>query len=532
MNLVEDFRSAMARAGLSYSSLIIPDGKLHRFNSADSKGEASWYVLYLHDDKFAAGVFGDWRSGLKEKWNSSNGSNLSPEERRELSRKMAEANAVHKTEEEKLVAAAKLKSAQILSAATVPKSHPYLDLKKCGVHGELRCTSDSLLVLPLRDVSGSLQTLQLIAPDNRFPGGRDKSFLLGGTTKAAFFTVSDRSDGPLVICEGYATGATIHEATGWATVCAMYAGNLLPVAKALRSMWNDRTIILASDNDRFTKDNPGLKQAVEASKAVKGILATPEFADEDLKGTDFNDVSLVSGLNAVQSLFQRCIRSSSDWTLLLEDSSESVLADIPEPIQIIAGLITEQSKVVIGGGSKTFKSWLSIQLSVCCALGIDFLSRHCLQQRVLYVNLELKPRTFKRRVQAIVRSLGVSFPPGLMTELHLRGRIAGLKKEEIMDRIIAAARSFSATIVVLDPIYKLNTEGDELTLPETRLSSLTNLTASRPKPTPVSSLTTTSPKVISPKKTPWMPSVALPLKAATWTLLSSSAPIPNPTPSA
>jgi hypothetical protein len=71
-----------------------------------------------------------------------------------------------------------------------------------------------LLVLPLRDINGELHSLQFIAPDNRFDGKRNKTFPGGGRVAGCCFTLADTPNGALVVCEGYATGASIHEATG------------------------------------------------------------------------------------------------------------------------------------------------------------------------------------------------------------------------------------------------------------------------------------------------------------------------------
>ena len=54
-----------------------------------------------------------------------------------------------------------------------------------------------------------------------------KDFCSGGRVAGCFFTLADKADGPLVICEGYATGASIHEATGHSVICCMNSGNLL-----------------------------------------------------------------------------------------------------------------------------------------------------------------------------------------------------------------------------------------------------------------------------------------------------------------
>jgi putative DNA primase/helicase len=97
----------------------------------------------------------------------------------------------------------------------------------------------------------------------------------------------------------YVTGATIHEATGGAVICAMSSGNLLDVAKVARELWPQREIIVAADNDQFTDGNPSLTKATAAAKAIRAQLAVPQFKDIANKPTDFNDLAVAEGLGAV-----------------------------------------------------------------------------------------------------------------------------------------------------------------------------------------------------------------------------------------
>ncbi len=94
----------------------------------------------------------------------------------------------------------------------------------------------------------------------------------------------------LVICEGWATGATLHEVMGDFVLCAMNAGNLAKVAQGARKHFPEAKIIIAADNDRFTPGNPGLAKAIEAARLVQATLIVPEFP-EGAEGTDFNDLS-------------------------------------------------------------------------------------------------------------------------------------------------------------------------------------------------------------------------------------------------
>jgi putative DNA primase/helicase len=121
--------------------------------------------------------------------------------------------------------------------------------------------------------------------------------------------------GKLIVCEGYATGASIHEATGHAVAVAFNAGNLSAVALALRAKYPKLQIIIAADDDSQTDGNPGMTEARAAALAVSGLVAVPDFGqNRPDKATDFNDLHQIAGLDAVQ----RCINSA---TPLIADSA-------------------------------------------------------------------------------------------------------------------------------------------------------------------------------------------------------------------
>lgn len=155
----------------------------------------------------------------------------------------------------------------------------------------------------MRDTEGRLHNLQSIAPDGT------KRFMPGGRVKGCYCAIGKPS-GRLVVCEGYATGATIHEDTGHAVAVAFNAGNLPPVAKALRAKFPCLSIVVAADDDWQTRDpktgelvNPGLTAATEAARAVGGLLAVPDFTGlaRGEKDTDFNDLHRLAGMVEVQA---------------------------------------------------------------------------------------------------------------------------------------------------------------------------------------------------------------------------------------
>jgi putative DNA primase/helicase len=147
-----------------------------------------------------------------------------------LSEKVAASRRERETQMARQRAEARTRADSIWRAAQpAPDSHPYLLSRQVRSHG-LRLHQECLVV-PLRDTSGALQNLQFISHD----GG--KRFLKGGRVGGCYFAMGVPA-GALFIVEGYATGATVHEATGHAVAVAFDAGNLPHVATGLRAKYD------------------------------------------------------------------------------------------------------------------------------------------------------------------------------------------------------------------------------------------------------------------------------------------------------
>ena len=172
----------------------------------------------------------------------------------------------------------------------------------------------------MRTIDGNLKTIEAIFPSKPTAGRTNKDYLAGGEKQGAHFTIGNpASSDALVFGEGYSTCATIYEATGYCVIAAMDAGNLLPVAQAYRERYPEKAILFAADNDRHTAGNPGLTKATAAALAVNGLLAIPVFAD-DKKGSDFNDLAALHGLDAVRKAIEEAKPVSADAVALCERS--------------------------------------------------------------------------------------------------------------------------------------------------------------------------------------------------------------------
>lgn len=262
---------AMHAAGLAPHKEIelIPDGRIHRFRVRGDKAGATngWYVG--HESPVPCGTFGTWKNpGVTRSWRGPDSKPQTPGERAELQRQLKAMQAARDAERVKVQEVARDRAAKLWARARpATNAHPYLQRKGVGAYGIRRMRE--LLLIPARDARGELQTLQFIGSDGA------KRFLSGGRTAGCYCPIGRPLDS-LLLCEGYATGATLYAATGIGVAVCFTAGNLQPVARALRMKFPQLRLIVCADND-LTPGNPGLTHATQAARAVGGFVAVPRF---------------------------------------------------------------------------------------------------------------------------------------------------------------------------------------------------------------------------------------------------------------
>ncbi len=360
----QEFANAIEAAGLTPPYEIVPDGKIHRFSSNGKiDDDAGWYVL--HVDGVAAGIFGCWRAGQNWHWCSSSTSEMTQAELVAHQDRVQSLKTLRDSEQAQRNASAAVLATRSFEAATPCTSHPYLTTKGVKPIG-IRQAGDNLLV-PLHDSAGKLHSLQTITPDG------DKRFLAGGRVKGCFHGLSG-SPGVLLICEGYATGASLHEATGYAVAVAFNAGNLEMVALDLHAQYPDVKIVMSADDDYQTAGNPGMTKARAAAKAVGGYLAVPDFgANRPAKATDFNDLHQLSGLDAVKHCIDAAlisvsaIASNAVSIIQLEDTLADTHRNTPRPDpSCLYGLVGDIAKA---GSNNTEANAFAVAASALAYLG-------------------------------------------------------------------------------------------------------------------------------------------------------------------
>jgi phage/plasmid primase-like uncharacterized protein len=300
---------------------IVADGKIHRFVSApDHKSATGWYIV--HPDPIAATwAFGDFRLGIKERGEDDPDHVLEPDEIADRRQRLAELARKIAYEEQRFQAGAAIEAQERWDRCQPAIAHAYLKSKgidPCGT----RIDGDRLLV-PMRDITGKLWSLQEIAPDgfkHNQPGGR---------RKGCFFQIGEIGD-TFCVGEGFSTCATIHKATGFAVMSAGEAGNLEAVARVLREKYPDATLVVAGDDDWLTSHNgkphnTGKLAAKKTAQSVGGVLALPWFGPARPQwATDFNDEAKLAGIEEVATSIRLALTQH-------EESAQAAQAAEPPP---------------------------------------------------------------------------------------------------------------------------------------------------------------------------------------------------------
>lgn len=218
-------------------------------------------------------------------------------------------------------------AATVWHACAPTAEHDYLERKQIGSHGtrilgaveglKLAGIDDAnwyrlgqaagALVVPMHDVKGSVVGLQFVygkGHPRRAKIERDKEFWPSGMAMGGSFGVIGhlRRTGVWLIAEGFATAASLHEATGQTVVYAFAANNLLKAGQAVRKKYPALRLLFCADDDYLSEGNPGCKAAAEACAALeqaewmKPDFTGPDGADlrEGRKLTDFNDLATLS----------------------------------------------------------------------------------------------------------------------------------------------------------------------------------------------------------------------------------------------
>lgn len=230
-------------------------------------------------------IFGDYVQGISESIFAQRSTALTPKEIRKRRALIEKERQQAKEEQIKLW---KVKAEETLkiwqSLPVFSGQHPYLNRKQVLSYGLRIEQATNRLVIPMRDTSGKIWSLQYINDAG------EKRFLSGGRVKGCYLAIG-RPDKEIVICEGYATGASIHQATNKAVAVAFNKGNLEAVAKTLKNKYPALELIIAADNDiKENAPNVGVEEAHRVASIYGCSVIVPTLTNGSK--CDFNDVAV------------------------------------------------------------------------------------------------------------------------------------------------------------------------------------------------------------------------------------------------
>jgi phage/plasmid primase-like uncharacterized protein/KaiC/GvpD/RAD55 family RecA-like ATPase len=446
----EQLIDAIRNAGLEPPDHVVLDGKLHRFRSG-TKGSAKagdksgWYVVF--GDGIPAGRFGCWRMGLESPWRADVGRQFSPAEEMAHVRRMAEAKALRDAALEKQHEVAETTVAAIWSqASTANAEHPYLKRKGVQPHGA-RITGDGRLMLPLFGQDGTLCSLQYI--DNE--GG--KLYHPGAEAGGKFWMVGTMDEpGTLYVAEGFATAATIHETTGRPCIVSYSASSLVPVTASLREMYgNAQDIVIVADHD---KHGVGQKYADQASAKYGVRVVMPP-----IEGMDANDYAQ-AGHDLTSLLVQQTGTAVIDKLKVV--FGDQLGEDYEAPDELVEGLMTIGSSVVVYGDSNSGKTFWALSVATAIATGIDCYGRKTDPGLVVYLASEA-PSSIRSRMQAIKKFYGCSLENLAMVPVPMNFYAGAQDAHDVIEmvRAIEQIKGKPVRLIIGDTLARMSAGANE-----------------------------------------------------------------------
>lgn len=284
-------------------------GRIERCKVEGDREKRGWYSLHevtnSEGQPILVGSYGIWRGNNNnaQKIQVEKGA-LSPDQAAALKARIADdrkrADAQRAAEAER----ASIKAAKVWRQYLPgPGQSDYLTRKGVQAWG-LRWSpsGNGTCAIPMVDAAGKVWGLQILRGKNR--GAKlEKEYFPRGLAKKGHYHVIGTVRDIVMIAEGYATAASLHQATGLPVIVAFDANNLEPVAKSIKKTYKHVRILLCADDDYLTTGNPGCTAAEIAALATGGAWIKPVFAADRAgqKLTDFNDLAVIEGEQAVQA---------------------------------------------------------------------------------------------------------------------------------------------------------------------------------------------------------------------------------------
>lgn len=336
----DDVLGQLRSAGLIVDELRT--GEWVRCKIDGDREKRGWYKLHslqVNGEELLVGSFGFFRgmdsNTMKVELTRRE---LSRDQLDSLRRRLAEDKRRAENSRRAEAERAARRAAKAWAACSAAGDCDYLAKKSIGAHG-IRFSPSGAAVVPMLDVSGKIHGLQVIRNSAAVKSGRlrQKEYWPKGMSTRGHFHLIGSPIWIVLVCEGYATGASLYEATGHPVAVAFDAGNLAAVAAALRKRYRGVHVLICADDDVFTtcrqckakvvlsihpthcpscfaehgRTNAGVTAASTAALECEGAWVKPQFGNSDArvaayetrgtKLTDFNDLHVTDGLHVVRT---------------------------------------------------------------------------------------------------------------------------------------------------------------------------------------------------------------------------------------
>jgi len=440
---------AMRSAGLEPPDEVLMDGKIHRFRSG-TKGspghgdKPGWYLVF--GDGIPAGRFGCWRAGIEVTWRADVGRKLTEFEEMAHARRINESKVLREAAQERQHQVASETVEKIwLSGGAAHPDHPYLKRKGIQTHG-VRITGDGRLMVPLYDADGTLSTLQYIDED----GG--KLYHPGGQTGGKFWMVGSLDEpGTLFVAEGFATAATIHETTDRPVVVAYSASNLVPVTGTLREMYGaTQDIVIVADHDQ---SGVGQRYAEQASAKYGARMVMPPILG------DANDYAQ-AGHDLAGLLIQQTGTAVIDKLKVV--FGDQLGSDYEAPDELVEGLMTIGSSVVVYGDSNSGKTFWALSVATAIATGTDCYGRKTDPGLVVYLASEA-PASIRSRMQAIKKFHGCNLENLAMVPVPMNFYLGDQDAHDVIElvRAVEQIKGRPVRLIIGDTLARMSAGANE-----------------------------------------------------------------------
>ena len=319
---ITEFAMVMTGAGLHLLEPPILDGKVHRVKTLDDKGSQRSGAYAGYSDGHPTGWYQDHRNHTEpQKWSASF-QQADPLAKLHIKAHLANREYQRQQQESKKHQHHAKRCAQVFQLMpSANADHPYLKRKDARVFPDVGQDKQGRLVIPLMDEHHKIHSLQRIS-NNSF-----KCLKKGAQKSGHFFVVGYKplqNGEPILYAEGYATAASIAEATNRSVVMTVDAGNMPKVATKLSQHYPDSQHLFLADDDRKNAINKGVEKAQQAAKITNGHWLTPHFISDQIAYgmTDFNDLAMSSGNYIVKEQIEGFIKKC--WPQVLPKRPEQL----------------------------------------------------------------------------------------------------------------------------------------------------------------------------------------------------------------